>query len=85
MTVPAWIDETVPANGPCLICGDTETGARHRLLDSIAEHIRAGDPASSVAHDYGYPVEFCQRLADEWEVTDGSATPTSNEERNDRA
>lgn len=38
---------------PCGFCGDTTLGQRHRVIDAIAEQIRAGEHPDTVADDYG--------------------------------
>lgn len=60
------MDEFAPMRGPCLVC---ESGAdqRHRILDAVADRVRAGDSAVEVAQDYGWPERFVQRIADEWQ------------------
>ena len=50
------IDEHLKAAGPaspCAFCGDHPLGQRHRVIDAIAEQVRAGDPPDEVADDYG--------------------------------
>jgi len=47
------LDAAFPGNaGPCGFCGDTLVGGRHRVIDAIAERIRAGEPWESVCADY---------------------------------
>ena len=31
--------EWLPDTGPCGLCGDTVTGARHRVADAIVEYV----------------------------------------------
>lgn len=60
------IDREMPHRGPCAICGSDD--ARHRVLDAIAEHVRAGDPVSVMAQDFGVSAELVRRVAAEWEI-----------------
>lgn len=46
------LDLVFPPNGPCAFCGDEIVGARHRVIDALAEHVCAGDSIDSVAEDY---------------------------------
>lgn len=40
---------------PCGLCGDTVLGQRHRIIEAVAERIRAGEPWQSVVEDWlGY-------------------------------
>jgi hypothetical protein len=52
-----YLDELVdlhwPRRGPCLICGVRGEDARHRVMDSVAENVRAGDHPEAVADTYG--------------------------------
>ena len=52
--LPADIDAAVPYSGPCGLCGGIE--ARHRVLDTIVEWVRAGEPVTDVAWDYLKPL-----------------------------
>ena len=72
MNVPSWVDEHMPYNGPCLLCGDSDQ--RHRTLDAIADRLRNTDEytresAREVADDYGLPVRFVGRIAREWDTS----------------
>lgn len=51
------IDRHIPRRGQCGICGVPGMDARHRILDSIAGQVAAGDPIEAVAEDYDYPAE----------------------------
>lgn len=62
--VPTWVDEHMPPQGPCLLCGGSD--ARHRVLDAVADRVHAGDSAREIADDYGLPVRFVGRIAREW-------------------
>lgn len=42
-----------PFAGPCAFCGLPDR--RHRMLESVAENVRAGDSVHSVALDFGMP------------------------------
>lgn len=53
----AELDRYFPPNGPCGFCGDTEIGARHRIIDAIVDAVRAGEPIEVVAEEYDKPVE----------------------------
>ncbi|MBO0731524.1 MAG: hypothetical protein J2P57_19860 [Acidimicrobiaceae bacterium] len=63
---PRWVDDWLPQLGPCRVC---ESGAdqRHRILDAIADRVRAGDSAYDVGIDYRLPEAYVQRVADEWQ------------------
>lgn len=39
-----------PPAGPCAFCGLPDK--RHRLLEAVAENVRAGDSIEAVAEDY---------------------------------
>jgi len=55
-TLAAGIDEHLKPAGPsspCGLCGDTVLGQRHRVIDAIAEQVRAGEHPDVVAADYG--------------------------------
>lgn len=51
------LDEHFPRRGPCLLCGVPGEDARHRVIDAIAERVRAGDAEEMVADDYGVTVQ----------------------------
>jgi hypothetical protein len=50
------LDEVWSDTGPCGICGTPGLGARHRVVDAMADRMRAGESAGEVAEDYGVPV-----------------------------
>jgi len=62
--LPPDIDAAVPYSGPCGLCGGIE--ARHRVLDTIAERVRAGEPVVDVAWDYRKPVAVVKAIAEFW-------------------
>jgi len=64
-----------PYQGPCGICGGPD--ARHRVADSIAEQVRAGDSPERVADDFGVDLAAVRFLAEHWddEVPTRSASP----------
>jgi hypothetical protein len=47
--------------GECAFCGGPDAG--HRIWDSIAERLRAGDTARSIAGDYDLTVQGVRALA----------------------
>jgi hypothetical protein len=51
-TLRADVDEHFPQSGPCGLCGDTVLGQRHRIIDTIAELVRAGEGIEDVMADY---------------------------------
>lgn len=55
MTDP--LDEHFPRRGPCLLCGVPGEDQRHRVVDAVAERVRAGDGEEEVAEDYGISLE----------------------------
>ena len=66
------VDEYFPDSGPCALCGDTTLGARHRMIDAIAELVKAGDSPEFIADSYGIPVAaVAVALAASWVVSDG--------------
>ena len=46
------LDRFFPPIGPCAFCGDEIIGARHRVMDSIAESVLAGDSIEDVAQAF---------------------------------
>jgi hypothetical protein len=64
-TLPPEIDAAVPYSGPCGLCGGIE--ARHRVLDAIAERVRAGEPVADVAEDYGKTEAVVAAIAACWD------------------
>jgi len=71
--LPPEIDAAVPYSGPCGLCGGIE--ARHRVLDTIAERVRAGEPVTDVAWDYHKPVAVVEAIAAHWDNTRQRWTP----------
>jgi hypothetical protein len=63
--VPDWVTPVLGPGGPCLICGVPGADHRHRVLDSIAEYVQAGESRESVADDYRVPVWFVDRVVAE--------------------
>jgi hypothetical protein len=60
--VAPWVDTYIHYRGQCPVCtGD----ARHRILDAFAAFVHAGDSATLVASEYGYPISFIQRIVKE--------------------
>jgi Holliday junction resolvase RusA-like endonuclease len=47
------IDDHFKKRGQCGVCGTPGLDARHRLIDTINERVRAGDDIAFVADDYG--------------------------------
>jgi hypothetical protein len=66
--VPDWVTPILGPGSPCLICGVPRADQRHRILDTMAERIQAGEPRGSVADDYEVPLWFVDRVAAEWPV-----------------
>lgn len=60
---PKWLDKHLPPRGPCALCGGPD--ARHRVVDSIRDSVKAGDSIASVARDFELPVSFVRRLVKE--------------------
>lgn len=56
----AALDRDLPKRGPCLVCGVPGEDQTHRVIDAIAERVRAGDPAWAVADDYAVTDEAVQ-------------------------
>lgn len=52
-TLREQLDEHFPNSDQCGLCGDTDLGQRHRVIDAIAGQIRAGEHPDVVADDYG--------------------------------
>ena len=52
MSLTPILDRLFPPRGPCAFCGDEIVGARHRVIDAIAERVHAGDPIEEVASEY---------------------------------
>lgn len=65
MKVPDWVSETMPYRGACGLCGGPD--ARHRVLDAIADAVRAGEDPETVAEDHAFPVSFVERVSREWD------------------
>ena len=65
--LPPEIDEAIPYSGPCGLCGGIE--ARHRVLDTVAERVRAGEPVTDVAWDYRLPGAVVTAIAEHWDDT----------------
>lgn len=61
VTSPELLALIGPYRGPCGLCGDPD--ARHRILDAVAELVRAGDDPAGVAEDYGLTVEAVEAIA----------------------
>lgn len=61
----ALIDAEMPFAGPCGICGGPDK--RHRVLDAVADCVRAGDSVASVAEAYGLSAGLVSRLAEDWD------------------
>lgn len=62
-TIPGWVSDFMPWRGECGLCGGPD--ARHRVIDAMAECVRAGDDPDDVAADFGYPVAFVNRIMSE--------------------
>lgn len=63
--MPDPIDQWLPRVGPCGICGVPGADQRHRVIEAIADAVKAGDDEESVAADYDVPVEAV-RACLEW-------------------
>ena len=52
------VDAWFPPRGPCLVCAVPGVDQRHRVIEAIADAVKA-DPGSDedIAQDYGVPVE----------------------------
>lgn len=50
---------------PCGLCGDEQVGQRHRIIDAIAERIRAGDYWTDVIYEWhpDMPLEQAAEMA----------------------
>lgn len=66
IALPELIDHAMPFAGPCGFCGDDDR--RHRILDAIAERLRAedGDSAEETAADFGLSVEVVEAIGEHW-------------------
>ncbi len=42
----------LPDQGPCALCNH-RWGAKHRIVDAILERVRAGEPVTVVACEFG--------------------------------
>lgn len=51
------LDEHFPRRGQCLLCGVPGEDQRHRVVDAVADRVRAGDGEDEVAADYGITLE----------------------------
>lgn len=63
--LPPEIDAAIPYSGPCGLCGGIE--ARHRVLDTIVERIRAGEYLAAVAWDYNLSVPIVLAIGVHWD------------------
>ena len=63
--LPPEIDAAIPYSGPCGLCGGPE--ARHRVLDTIAERVRAGEYLAAVAWDYNLSVPIVAAIVEHWD------------------
>lgn len=61
--LPSWVDDEMPFNGPCGICGGDD--ARHRVTDAIVERVNSGEWVEDVARDFGVSDKFVGRLLGE--------------------
>jgi hypothetical protein len=52
VTDTAELDRFFPPRGPCLICGTPGLGARHRVIEAVADAVLAGDDPKDVEQDY---------------------------------
>ena len=55
--LPEPVDQWFRRLGPCLLCGTPGVDQRHRVIEAIADAVKAGDGEEDVAEDYGVPVE----------------------------
>lgn len=62
---PDPVDRWFKRRGQCRICGVPGADQRHRVIEAIADAVRAGDGEEDVADDYGVPVEAV-RACVEW-------------------
>jgi hypothetical protein len=51
------VDRWFPARGQCQVCSVPGVDQRHRVIEAIADMVKAGDGEEDVAADYGVPVE----------------------------
>ena len=66
--MPDPIDQWFPKRGQCRICEVPGIDQRHRVIEAIADAVRAEDSEEDVARDYEVPVEAvraCVRWAEE--------------------
>ncbi len=57
---PSWVDDKMPFIGACAFCGSNDK--RHRVIEAMTGHVRAGDSEESTGEDYGYSADFVRRL-----------------------
>ena len=63
---PEPVDQWFPRLGPCQLCGTPGADQRHRVIEAIADAVKAEpDSEDDVAWDYGVPVEAV-RACVEW-------------------
>ena len=53
----AWLLAKARKQGPCLICGQPGTLARHRIWDAIDADLRNGEGEVAIGHDYNEDVQ----------------------------
>jgi hypothetical protein len=63
---PQNVTAAMPYRGACGFCGGPD--ARHRVWDSIADAVAAGDDVDDVADDFACPADVVQAIADRWDV-----------------
>lgn len=68
VVLPEPVETAMPWRGPCGLCGGPD--ARHRILDAIADAVRAGEPAAGVADTYELPLAVVCFIADRWQGDD---------------
>lgn len=61
MSAASVLDVLGPHRGPCGLCGGPD--ARHRVADTIAECVAAGDSAEAMAEDFGITVNAVRAIA----------------------
>lgn len=62
--IPPIVSNEFPYAGPCAFCGATDR--RHRMFDSIAGAVRAGDGAARVAKDFDVPLPVIRAIVKWW-------------------
>lgn len=62
--IPPRVAKRFPPAGPCLLCGFPDK--RHRMFDSLAGMVRAGDSPDRVGRDFDVPTRVVSDVAAWW-------------------